>query len=72
MASEYFGLNRGVLDGQIMKVVTGSSTGSTDIEVRIDTGKGTTRKDVHVLLNTILQYIEGQGGSLGAVNIPPL
>lgn len=72
MASEFFGLNRGALDGVTMKVATGSSTQATDVEVRVDTGKGTTRKDVHIILLAILRYIEGQGGSLGAVNIPPL
>ncbi len=70
MASEFYGLNRGSLDGKDEAVVVGSSTGATDVELRVDTGKGTTRKDVRILVMSILRYIE-QGGPLG-VGIPPL
>lgn len=72
MASEFFGVNRGQLSNRVQLVVTGSSTGSTDIELRVDTGKGTTRKDVIDALRTFEQYILGQGGALGDVGIPPL
>jgi len=52
----------------------GSSTTSTDIELRIDTGKGTTREDVILALNAFRQYILSNGlpGAGAGVNLPPL
>jgi hypothetical protein len=73
MASEFFGINRGQLDGPIyLNVTVGSSTGATDIELRVDTGKGSTKKDVIVALRAFEHYLLGQGGALGTVGIPPL
>lgn len=73
MASEFYGLNRGVLDGQDQLVTVGTSTGSTDVELRVDTGKGTTRKDIRILLMAILRYIEGTGGNVPVTPVyPPL
>jgi hypothetical protein len=72
MASEFYGINRGQLDGPIyLNVVAGTSTGGGDIELRVDVGKGTTRKDIMVALESFKQFILGQGGTLGSV-FPPI
>lgn len=54
MASEYYGLNRGQHSEDVTQ---GSSTGSTDIEVRIDLTKGLGESDVMILLDEIKNYI---------------
>ncbi len=56
MASIYIGYNRGA-DLSPDKATEGSSTGSTDIELRIDTGKGLTRQDVNLISEAILRYV---------------
>ncbi len=57
MASEYFGLNRGVQDGGPDKITVGTSTGSTDMELRVDLTKGITRKDVNLFLCQLEKFI---------------
>lgn len=57
MASIYLGVNRGQNDNP-ETVAEGSSTNSTDIELRIDTGKGTTRNDAIVKTRQILRYLQ--------------
>lgn len=56
MASIYIGYNRGA-DLSPDKATEGSSTGSTDVELRIDTGKGLTRNEVNVISEAILRYL---------------
>jgi hypothetical protein len=56
MASEYFGLNRGD-SGNIYKVQTGTSTSSTDVELRADLTKSLTRLDIELLVETIMNFI---------------
>lgn len=47
MASEYFGMNRGAgYELQPYQLTIGTSTGSTDMELRVDLTKSLTRKDV--------------------------
>lgn len=54
MASEYYGLNRGQTEFQ---VVNSSSTNSTDIEVRIDLTKGFTTAEIDNKLQEIYDTI---------------
>jgi hypothetical protein len=58
MASEYLGLNFG--DPQMMpdEVQTGTSTNSTDIELRVDLTKITTKMDLINYTKSILRFIE--------------
>ena len=56
MANRFFGLNRGA---NINTPVTeGSSTGSTDVEVRVDDSKALTKSDVALLLEAIVKHID--------------
>lgn len=61
MADLFFGMNRGDFDGEMDNVQVGTSTNSTDLEVRISTGAGTitvmTAEDAVKLLKIIGQYI---------------
>jgi hypothetical protein len=54
MANRYYGLNRGQ---QQDDVTEGSSTGSTDIEVRVDLSKSFTKGDVVVKLEELRNYV---------------
>jgi hypothetical protein len=56
MASIYIGFNRGA-DLSPDKATEGSSTGSTDVELRIDTSKSMTRQDVNLITEAILRYL---------------
>ena len=71
MAQNYLGLNRGNLD-RAQDVAGGSATTGTDIEVRWDTTKNLTRKDVVLALATITRMIEsnGIGSATGYTYIP--
>ncbi len=56
MASIFIGYNRGAsLDPG--NATEGASTGSTDVELRIDTGKGLTRQDVALIVEAIERYL---------------
>lgn len=57
MASVFYGINRGQSDAQPYVVVEGASTNATDIELRIDTGKGLTKREVDTLTGNIIRYI---------------
>jgi len=50
MASNYYGLNKGQNQTQ---VVVGTSTGSTDVELRVDMAKISSREDALVVLENI-------------------
>lgn len=56
MASIFIGFNRGA-DLSPDKVTEGASTGATDVELRIDTGKGLTRQEVTVIMEAIERYL---------------
>lgn len=56
MASQYIGYNRGA-DLSPDKATTGTSTGSTDVELRIDLAKSLTRQDVLLITEAIERYI---------------
>ncbi len=57
MASEYFGINRGVSTTNPGNFTVGASTGSTDFEFRVDTGKGSTKLDAVLALQGIIDFI---------------
>ncbi len=54
MASRYYGLNRGQTEFQVTE---GASTGSTDIELRVDTGKSLTKNDIILALEYFINII---------------
>lgn len=57
MASQYYGYNRGT-DLSPNAITTGSSTGSTDVELRVDLAKSLTREDVYEIAEAIIRYIQ--------------
>ena len=61
MASEYYGLNRGQSgqpSGASQPYITiGTSTGSTDIELRVDLTKGLTKNEIVMAVKGILEYL---------------
>jgi hypothetical protein len=57
VASIFIGLNRGAADNPDA-VTEGASTGATDVELRIDTGKGLTRNDVTIITKRLLEYLD--------------
>lgn len=61
MASIFIGVNRGTNDMSFNSVTEGASTGATDFEFRIDTGKGSDRFDAIRALRLIERYLEGGG-----------
>lgn len=64
MGSEYYGINRGDPNQLMPDAVTvGTSTGSTDIEVRLDLTKGWTTLEIEEALDAIYQrIIDGRYG----------
>lgn len=70
MASIYIGVNRGAdtqPDVQSGGITEGASTGSTDLEIRIDTGKGWTREEITRTTKRLLDYLND-----GRTTIMPL
>lgn len=57
MASQYFGFNRGT-DLSPNAITTGTSSGSTDVELRIDLTKSITKQDAKLMVDAITRYIE--------------
>lgn len=68
MASNFIGINRG--QDQVYLISASAGSPSKDIELRIDTGKGTTRLDVVKAMRIIEIFIENNG--LVGANLPPL
>ena len=59
MASEYYGVNRGTCDSlNLNNVAVGTSTQSTDIELRVDLTKSVTILDVYKALDLFRAYLE--------------
>lgn len=56
MASIFLGLNRGAAD-MPDQVVEGAATGGTDVELRIDTGKGLTREEITRITSRLLDAL---------------
>jgi hypothetical protein len=74
VASWYLGIDRGKLDSP-EAASSGSSTTGKDMELRMDTGKSLTRKDVIKALDVFRQYLLAGGVDLGPTvgsNLPPL
>ena len=67
MASTFIGINRGKSD-QPFGLTVGAATAGTDFEVRMDTGKGSTRLDLIKFLKVVEDYV-AIGGKLNA-NFP--
>lgn len=57
MASIFIGVNRGQNDNPETAVESGA-TNATDVELRIDTGKGLTRHEVVIKTRQLLRYLE--------------
>lgn len=57
MASLFIGLNRGAQDQGPDEVTVGTSTGSTDVELRMDETKSLTQMDILLLTEALLRYI---------------
>lgn len=64
MASTFIGLNRGQQGTVVGDFTVGTSTGSTDVEVRIDTGKSLTRGEVKLILEAIVRMIDVPDGAV--------
>jgi hypothetical protein len=58
MASHFVGLNRGQEGALYSDFTTGTSTGSTDVELRVDDGKNLTKKDVHNIIEAFERFFE--------------
>lgn len=57
MASIYIGLNRGAYGIQVDEVSVGTSTNSTDVELRMDETKNLTRKDLRIILEVFRAWL---------------
>jgi hypothetical protein len=72
MASNFLGVNRGV--DQVGKVTAATTTSSgNDFELRVDTGKSSTKEDVVKAMRIFEQYILSNGlpgGNIGT-DLPP-
>lgn len=58
MASTFIGLNRGQQGCMVGDFTVGTSTGGTDVELRVDTGKSLTRLEVKQILEAIEREID--------------
>lgn len=56
MANIYIGYNRGA-DLSPDKATEGAATGSTDVELRIDTSKSLTRSEIAEITGAIQRYL---------------
>lgn len=57
MADHFYGMNRGANPLLPSSIVIGTSTGATDVEVRIADAKSLTREDVYLILQRIADRI---------------
>lgn len=64
MANIFIGTNRGQPEMSAASITEGASTGATDFELRVDTGKGSSRLDILRALRAIERYIEAGGMGL--------
>ena len=72
MSDHFFGINRGN-DGLIpVQVVRGSSTGATDIELRVADAKNLTRAEVARACRALALEFEMAGSAADGGTFPPL
>lgn len=57
MTQHYIGLNRGIEGMKPSDFTTGTSTGSTDIELRWDDSKSLTREEIYRALKAIQRFL---------------
>ncbi len=57
MTQRYYGLNRGQ-NAKYVEPTVGTSTGSTDMELRVDDTKLINKKELEILVERIMQYID--------------
>ena len=57
MADHSYGMNRDVINLTPSSVTIGTSTGSTDVEVRVADGSSLTKKDIYRILEIIRDRI---------------
>ncbi len=70
MSDRFIGLNRGSVGHSDSKITRGSSTGSTDVEVRIADAAGWTRKEVILALQVIIDDLAAPS-TVSATQYPP-
>ena len=70
MASVFIGTNRGQSPLQVNSFTIGATTGSTDVELRIDQTKSLTKKDVVLVLKGLEVLLSSNAP--GATTILPL
>lgn len=70
MADHYIGLNRGALTIHDNAITYGTSTGSTDVELRIADAAGWTRHEIHIALELIQDFLQGPNVIAGT-KFPP-
>jgi hypothetical protein len=70
MADHFYGINRGKLELTPVSIVRGTSTGSTDIELRVADAAGLTRKDVIIALEALEALFAQPGSSPDGTNFP--
>ncbi|HZR03623.1 MAG TPA: hypothetical protein VFA81_10680 [Burkholderiales bacterium] len=72
MASNFIGINRG--QDQVGLVAVSTTTPARDIELRVDTGKGSTKEDLVKALRIFEQYVLSNGvpGIGAGTDLPPL
>jgi hypothetical protein len=58
MADHFVGLNRGQEGFNYSDFTTGTSTGATDVELRVADAKNLTKKDVHDILEAFERFFE--------------
>lgn len=67
MANRFYGVNNEPGKFRMEDIVTGTSTQSTDVEVRIDTGKSWNRQMVKVALEAIIRRLDSGYDDLGVI-----
>lgn len=77
MAQNFIGMNRGQFTARPGALTVGTATGNTDIELRMDTTKGLTKKDVMLFLCALENYIVSNGVGTetpanAGTDLPPL
>lgn len=73
MTMHYLGMNKGVQQSPA-NITHGTSTTSTDMELRWDDTKAIQKKDIIIMMSVLEQYLEGNGMASGSqgTDIPTL
>ena len=71
MADHFIGMNRGSLGTKDSLFTYGTSTGSTDVEVRIADAKNLQPKDVYMILKLIADKVIHPDPKITATLFPP-